>query len=101
MTSVRRILTTLCALVLTVFANAQSGTGNPSLIDFVRHQVDYKDNLSGAIHRNPVYNWALPWYWQTPAFSPVGSAYGLCKSPLPSTYAPAPIYTEWQYATIE
>jgi hypothetical protein len=46
MTSVRRILTTLCAFALTLLANAQVGGGNPSLIDVVRHQVDYQGNMT-------------------------------------------------------
>ena len=46
MTSVRRILTTLCAFALTLLANAQVGGGNPSLIDLVRHQVDYQGNMT-------------------------------------------------------
>ena len=43
---VRRLLTTLCTLILTVCANAQGNGGPPSLADVVRHQVDYQDNMT-------------------------------------------------------
>ncbi len=43
---VRRLLTTLFTLILTLCANAQGNGGAPSLADVVRHEVDYHDNMT-------------------------------------------------------